>query len=337
MRYLLIMNPGSRSGKSQENFAKIFSLFDQEKSVYDYKITRSLEEAYRLSQEGNRSGYDVIVAVGGDGTINQVLNGFYHDQGQRISKAKMGVIYTGTSPDFCQSYGIPLDLKSAVEVIIKQQTRKIPIGRIVLAESLRKEFDGQVVTDSARFITRYFACCANIGLGAALARRANGGIRGIFGDSLGTFLALVRTLLSYQPEDFVVCCDGREEKITGVYNISIGKTFYIASGIKVKNQLQVEDDRFYRLVVRNLKIKDWPRIIIKIYSGREIKNDQIISLDYLRTIDVLGNSRNPEVEFDGDPAGFLPCRISMAREGLEIICQGKDENYGRGIDSSTQK
>lgn len=332
MKYLFIMNPGSRSGGSRGRFQEITGILDAAKITYDVQVTQSLEEAYQMSLAGNRAGYEVIVAVGGDGTINRVLNGFYGPDGKRLSQAKMGVVYTGTSPDFCKSYGIPVCIREAVHTVLENKTKKIQVGRMVCATACREEWDGKSVGDGEvgdGFITRYFACCANIGLGAAMARRANSGIRGILGDRLGTFIALLGTLLSYQPEDFILCRDGKPDRVTKVYNISVGRIFYIASGIKVRHDLIAGDGRFYRLIVRDLTLKDLPGVIRKVYSGAKIRNQEKISLDYLKTIEVFGNSRNPEIEFDGDPAGFLPCRISMACDELDVIYREKDETQER--------
>ncbi len=328
MKYLLIMNPGSRSGKSGENFKKIFDMFDKESVDYQYRITKSLDEAYKFSVDGNLSGYDVIVAVGGDGTINRVLNGFYDSSGRRLSGARFGVIYTGTSPDFCRSYGIPLDIESAVKALFENKTKTVSVGRIVFAKAFSEKYHGKPVNDVSDFEVRYFACCSNIGLGAALARRANSGIRGVLGDTLGTFISLIRTLMSYTPTDFTVCFDGKPERIQKVFNISIGKTFYIASGIKVKNDLKCGDQRFYSLTVKNMKIKDLPGVIKKVYGGDRIVSDGIISLDYIDSVEIYGNSQNPEIEFDGDPGGFLPCSISTSEGALEVICSIQNERPG---------
>lgn len=331
MKYFFIMNPGSKSGKSRRNFERIFRFLDANKIDYDYKITESLHDAYEFSLLGNKLGkYDVIVAVGGDGTINQVLNGFYDEEGSRLSSSRMGVVYTGTSPDFCKSYGIPIGIESALKVIQEANTRSIQVGKIILSQCFNKEYDDKPVDDGPGFKTRYFACCANIGLGAALARRANSGIRGIVGDKLGTFLSLIRTLVTFKPQNFTVVCDGEPVRIEKVHNISIGKTFYIASGIKVKNQLVHGDNSFYSLNVKNIAVKNWIEVIDKIYSGRQIENDDMVSLSYHKTIEIYGNSKNPQVEFDGDPAGFLPCSICMAKDELGLIYNGDfgKEEYG---------
>ena len=330
-RYLLIMNPGSRSGKSRKSFDRILEELDAENIDYDFRITSSLDDAFRFSREGNIAGYDVIIAVGGDGTINKVLNGFFDNRGKRLSGARMGVIYTGTSPDFCKSYGIPVDIAAAVKVILENKVSSIQIGKITLARTLHDRYDGRTVDDGDEFAVRYFACCANIGLGAELAERANSGIRKILGDHMGTFAALVRTLASYRPGGFQVCKDGSSEMVKNVHSISVGRTFYIASGIKVRNKLQRDDGHFYCMTVKNMRKLDWPRVLKTIYSGKEITNDDIVSIEYLRNIDIYGNSRCPSVEFDGDPAGFLPCRICMAEDRLDLICGDIDINPGHEL------
>lgn len=325
MRYFFILNPGSKAGSSRRRFDKILGTLDKASIEYDYKITASLKDAYYFSKSANKEGYDVIAAVGGDGTINRVLCGFYKNDGTRISNAKMGVIYTGTSPDFCKSYGIPIDIEEALNVLIENNSQRIQIGRIVLARTFMKEYDGRPVDYGPGFETRYFACCANIGLGAALARMANSGVRGVFGDRTGTFLALVKTLLSYKPCDFWVMTGEKRESLRRVHNMSIGRTFYIASGIKVRNDIKQGDGRFFRFVVKNMRFRDCFGVLGKIYSGNQIHNDGVLCLDYINKIEVLGNSITPEVEFDGDPGGFLPCTIEIAAEGLDIICNTRSK------------
>ena len=286
MPYFLIMNPGSKGGQSKKRFELIFKLLNENNIKYDFEYTKCLDDAYRLSRKANQNGYDVIVAVGGDGTINRVIKGFYDQNGKRLSKAKLGIIYTGTSPDFCKSYHIPLDTKRAIKAVVSGKSKEIGIGRI--------ESGGKA---------RFFACCANIGLGAMLANNANNGIRKILGDFFGTFISLIKTLINYKPID--VCMNGKEYK--KVYNISVGKTFYVASGIKIKNELRLDDDRFYILTIQN-NIFDF---MWRMYSGKPLH------LEYAKEINISGIGK---LEFDGDEGGELPCLITSV-ERLEVFCE----------------
>ncbi len=319
MNYFFIMNPGSHGGKSRKSFNRIFNLLDKDSINYKYVITNKLEDAYTFSVDANKAGYDIIVAVGGDGTINNVLNGFYDLNGKLISNACMGVVYTGTSPDFCKSYNIPTNLNRAVKTLLTGRKRNTVIGRIVLSGVYNKNLNNLSVEHNKHPIIKYFGCCVNIGLGASLARMANSGIRKYLGDFLGTLISLIKTIFNYSADEFITFVDGKKKVITKLYNLSIGRTKYIASGIKVKSNLTDKNRRFYYMVARKLNILNLPGLIRKVYSGKSFRSTDVLYLNYCNTIEVYGNNKNPEVEMDGDPAGFLPCKIEIAVDDLILI------------------
>ncbi len=321
MKYLIIINPGSKGGSSLKRSKKIIEILDKEKINYDVKMTHSLEDAYLFSIEGNKKGYDVIATVGGDGTINRVINGFFDERGNRISKAKFGVIYTGTSPDFCKSYDIPLETEEATKILLKNKSIKIDIGKVEFCKTWEKDLQNKSIKEAKSATTKYFACCMNIGLGPTLARYANSGIRKKVGDFLGTFLSLLKTLSHYKSSTFMVNTDGKLRTYENTYNISIGKTYYIASGIKVKNDLQQGDKYFYVLGIQNVKARNLISVLKKVYSGKIIEEDDAISLNYNKSIEIYGNNESSEVEFDGDPVGFLPCKVEVAKDPLDVICR----------------
>ena len=319
MSLYFIMNPGSRGGKSGKWIKEILELLDTKKIDYAYQETETLHDAYRFSVYANNKDYDTIVAVGGDGTINKVLNGFFDKAGKRLSCAKMGVIHTGTSPDFCKNYGIPTEPISALNTLLEGHSKKVSIGKIVYTKKIDPQLSGRTVDYATDYETAYFGCCVNIGLGAELARRANSGIRKRIGDIPGTFISLIQTLSSYNPSDFTAIRDGATFTIPKVYNISIGISYFVASGIKIQNNLREGENHFYNLILNNMKWSNWPKCLYSIYSGKEIEQKNFISLEYCESIDISGNIKNPEIEFDGDPQGYLPCRIQMASDKLDLL------------------
>jgi len=329
-KYFLIMNPGSRGGKSKKLFNTIFRYLEKRNIKYDFQITENLENAKQLSLKANKSGYQNIVAVGGDGTINNVINGFFNKDGNRISNAKMGVIYSGTSPDFCKSYHIPYkNIEQIMETLIAGITTTIQIGKISLCKTYQPDYHNKALNESVQnseLITRFFGCCVNIGLGPMLARKSNSGIRKKLGDFGGTFIALIQTLLTYKASDFLIETDGVRQEIKKMFSLSVGKTRYIASGIKVKNDLIEGDNKFYNLIVQKLELKDVARCLRNIYSGNTFKNSNTMTLEYSKQISIYGNNQSPEVEFDGDPQGYLPCQIEMAGNKLELITERNHVN-----------
>lgn len=315
MKYFFVLNPGSRSGKSRKVIDRLMKLLEVSGLNHEHEYTHSLTDAQRLSENANKEGFDVIVAVGGDGTINGVINGFFDAGGKRISEARFGVIYTGTSPDFCKSYNLPLHLDEAFSRLLNMKVIKIPIGRIVFPAFERDpDKDGEPKKE-----VKYFACCANIGLGAALARRANGGVRKILGDGMGTFMSLIVTLARYKANTFTRTIDGIEEPVGRMYNTSVGLTPFIASGIKVFLDKELNGNSFYCMTVKGLKWYNVVPLLRKVYSGKVFANTDYLTVRTCRIVEFHENGRNPEVEFDGDPGGFLPCRIDIASDPLDLI------------------
>lgn len=320
MKYFLIMNPRSNGGKSQKKFDRIFTLLKKAKANYDYTFVYTLEEAYLKSVEANKENIDIIVAIGGDGTINNVINGFYDKLGNRVSSSIFAVIYTGTSPDFCKSYDIPTQLDKAIAVLLNAKTIQIPIGKLQYSPSRPKNEYQQIEEGSVETQIQYFACCANIGIGASVARRANGGLRKYFGDFGGTFLSLIISIVKYKANDFTISMDGKKVVIQKLFNLSVGITKYIASGIQVQNTLCDREANFYCLETKGLRFANLPNTLKQIYSGKAIKSTETLSLSYLSHLEIDYNSVNPEVEIDGDPIGFLPCKIEPANHKLDLVC-----------------
>ncbi|HBW38503.1 hypothetical protein [Desulfosporosinus sp. BICA1-9] len=89
----------------------------------------------------------------------------------------------------------------------------------------------------------------------------------------------------------------------------------------MKNELTLRDPRFYTLTIKNIGLANWVGVIRSLYSGKGFANNNTRSLEYTQQIKVYGSSRNNELEFDGDPKGFLPCVIEPAQDPLDVISQ----------------
>jgi diacylglycerol kinase family enzyme len=316
MRHYVIANPLARNGRACQQLEQLRKELQRQNVRHEFALCPDLENACELSRKANLTGVDAITAVGGDGTINRVLNGFYDDSGHRLSRACMGAVHLGTSPDFCRSYGVPTEIGRAVAALKAGRVRPISVGRVLF------EGTGQHAA--------YFACCANIGFGASLARLANGGVRQRLGDRLGTFVSLLRVLRQYRPQKIEAELDGHARVLSGVYNVAIGKTFYVASGLKVRNELSSADSRFYVLCLQNLSWRTIPGVLRRLYGGRPMRSDSCLTFEYARRIRLAPLEGPAEVEFDGDPAGRCPCQIETAAEPLDLIGNALSHPMGEG-------
>jgi diacylglycerol kinase (ATP) len=307
MKCQLILNPKSDSGKAAGRFERIFALLQQAGVEYHCAFAQTYDSMREASIKANETAYDAVVAVGGDGTINAVMNGFFNEDGTSRSDKRMGVIYTGTSPDFCMSYGVPLDLAKAVDAISIGNTRNIRVGRIEL----------RVSPESAATTTKYFSCCASIGIGAMVAGKANRS-RKYLGDTGGTLVAILSSLATYRAREMRLNIPSGELIFPKVTNIFVGRTKYIASGLKVNNEIGDDDDRFYILCIHDLGLLRLPGLLKQLYTGNTTSSP-VMEVMNSTGIKISSGKDIIPVEFDGDPAGFTPCSIRAAHSPLRLI------------------
>ena len=303
-RYFLVLNPSSRSFQARHSWPLLFETLEARGVDYDFALTRGDGDATRLARQAARDGFEVVVAVGGDGTINEVVNGLF-DPESRTAPAAFGVIYTGTSPDFCGYHGIPLETVAAIDLLLNGLPRPVDLCRIIHRHA-----------NEETTVHRIFSCCANFGLGAAVARGANSGLRKRWGDGLGTLLALLQALASYRPPDLRVRIDGRETVFPGLFNLFVGKSPLVASGIKLNLEIAPDDGKIYALPLFGISRARLFAILPSIYTGTITRRFPPV---FARRVEIPDQGEAREVEYDGDPRGRLPARIEVLPRALGLI------------------
>ncbi len=303
-KFFLLMNPSARSFESGKDWIKIFEILRARNVGFDFGLTEKGVDSGFIVQNAIRSGFDTIVAVGGDVTINETINCLFGPDEDR-ARATMGVIYTGTSPDFCRYHKIPLNTEVAINLLLSGQKTKVDVCRIHHYE-----------TPNSKPVSRIFSCSSNFGLGAAVARGANSGLRKRWGDSLGTFLSLVSAIYAYRPSVFRLKIAGKEICFHDVFNIFIGKNPIVASGIKLKMDISHDDGRLYILPLHGISRTRVLGYLPHAYTGSIAKWFPPI---FASEVEILRGDENLEVEYDGDPRGFLPAKIKVLPKALELV------------------
>ncbi len=283
MRFLVLINPSSHGGRAARQSRTLATMMPDAKFV----LLNNIEEASTLAKTA--VGYETIVACGGDGTINAVADGVMSNPDTFL---KFGVIYMGTSPDFCRFHGIPTETDDAVRLLQSPNVREIPV----------LQADGHC-----------FFCSCNLGMGADVASLANR-IRPYLGDKLGTFLALLRCLIA--PKRMSLCING--EQINQCNHLLLTRMPYIASGMKISIP-ELKDDEYTLWFVRNLSFYGWLKLLPQIYSGKSCGELRICKGQVS-----ISSDMPVKVEFDGDPHGDLPVTFNMANRKLRLIAPSKE-------------
>src|SRR5438309_382551 len=125
---LFIVNPSSGAGKAGREWAAVETWLPTSGLPYEVAFTTRPVEATEIAQAAVRESRPVVVAVGGDGTLNEVVNGFFHNGAPIPTTSKLGMLPLGTGGDFRRTLRIPLDPKEAVQVITTGTPRRLDAG-----------------------------------------------------------------------------------------------------------------------------------------------------------------------------------------------------------------
>lgn len=280
---VLVMNPSSKNGKGKKNW----KYYDEFEKV----VTKSREDALKTVMKSDKT---IIVAVGGDGTINQCVNGIMKSSEGKV----LGVLYSGTSPDFCKFQGIPYNPKDAVKTLKNNKIHKVDVCKITTKKGEES----------------YFSSSCNIGLGAKVARTANK-IRKFFGDFCGTLIAVIYSLLTAKTFEVSIRI-GNEKKFFGdLYHLFIVKNNYIASGLKLGIDCKADDGKIYVVPIFKENLFSIIKKVIRLYKGNF--SDKIIL--ECKTLFVETKPKQ-YLEFDGDNYALTtPVTIDCLRRALRVI------------------
>lgn len=126
MKTILILNPKAANGKAVDEFPQIFDFLKSENISYDFKYTKSRGHAEKLAKEAVEAGYEKIIVVGGDGTLNETVNGMMKANGSAV----LGILPIGTCNDFIKSIGVPHDLDDALKIALNGSVKAFDVGQV---------------------------------------------------------------------------------------------------------------------------------------------------------------------------------------------------------------
>lgn len=255
---------------------------------YNEIITKSDQHAIKSAIT---SEAETIVAVGGDGTINFAINGIMNSK----KKKTLGVLYSGTSPDFCKFHKIPIKPKEALNVLKRDKRELIDVMKITYVK---------------HNITAYFASSCNIGLGAQMADIANK-IRKFFGDFLGTLIAGFVAIGSAKSFEVLINLDGEQFEFNNVYHIIVLKNNFIASGLHLNIEAKPDDGRICIVVIKKPLLKS----LLGLYKGK-IPKRAFLKYGKKVCVEVIPYKKT---EFDGDSHLETPVIIECLEKALELI------------------
>lgn len=221
----VIVNPAADRGQARQSAGRILALLAEAELDFDVEHTNFPGEAIGVARTAAQAGYETVVALGGDGTSQEVLNGLM--QARRGGPAgTLGVLPVGSGNDFAYGVGIPLDVETAVKHLAAGQTRVIDVG-LVHVDGVRNRYFGNGVG---------IGFDAQVGLESTRVKRLHGFAM--------YFWAVLRTLVLRYQVPILTIDDGQRVRVQPALLISICNGRRYGGGFLLAPEAQVDDGLF---------------------------------------------------------------------------------------------
>lgn len=305
-RTVVVVNPKSQGGKLGTRWTEVAETLGRA-FPFDEVMTKGVGDATRLTREALQAGAERIVAIGGDGTVNEVMNGFFVDGAPIAPEASLALIPFGTGGDFRRSLGVPLDIAAAAAVIAKGHRRKIDVGKLTY-----------VATDGAPAV-RMFANIASFGVSGVVDRMVNQSGKKL-GGKLSFMIASVRATWSYVNQRVQLTFDGKDRVETTINTVAVANGKYFGGGMMIAPAAELDDGTFEVVSVGDLGMGEVLAMSRKVYSGSHLSMAKV-SVRRARVVEAEGIDPGAviELDVDGENPGRLPARFEVVPGAVWVI------------------
>lgn len=258
------------------------------------------KHAIELAREAVQNGCDYLVAVGGDGTLNEVINGVLQSNTPAHEYPAIGLLPYGSANDFARTAGVRKSTKELFKLIQSNSIQKIDLGKIVLQRS------GE---------TRYFINIAGVGLGPEVARSIEGS-SSVLGPGFNYFKHIINGFLCYTKKE--VSCTSSSWKWKGkLLQMAVANGRYFGKAICIAPDAQLADGQFQVSIFGDLSIWDYLKNLGKLKKGVRINHPEV---SYHQAPEVHIESQDAcGIEADGEYVGLAPAIISVLPEAVSFI------------------
>jgi YegS/Rv2252/BmrU family lipid kinase len=261
-RFVFVVNPRSAAGATLRRFERVRQRFTErlakQGGVVDVKLTERPRHATELARDAVKSGADVVIAVGGDGTNNEVVNGFFDDDGARIDgKAAFAVVTSGTGGDFRRAFGWTTEPLDDLERLARMSRRRIDVGRL------------RCVDEGGQPVLRHFVNISSFGMSGVVVDVVNRSSKKL-GAKLSFMLGSLQTMATYQPQPVEIAIDDGPAAVSDVTLCALANGQYFGGGMWVAPGSVPDDGAFDAVIVKGVGLGFWLQHGLKVYTGKHL-------------------------------------------------------------------
>jgi YegS/Rv2252/BmrU family lipid kinase len=269
----------------------------------EYRVfeTTGPGEATRAAREALEGEERFVVAVGGDGTVHEVVNGMLRDDAAIRKDAVLGVIAAGSGCDFVRTFGLPGDVEQAASHLAGERVMPLDIGKVTYTDHGGVE------------VSRYFPNIAEVGLGGSVVARAVRLPR--FLGRSRYFFGFWLTLPGFKRTPVRVVAGAKKEFEGPAHNVVVANCQFYGGGMKISPRSWPTDGALDTLVFNGPK-SDSFTLLPKVYRGDHLPHKNIVEF---RSRAVRVEAKRPlQIEADGELLGQTPASFDVIWQALKL-------------------
>ena len=301
--WIAIVNMAAGGGKTKTDWPIIAQILQREGIRYEPFFTDRRLHASIIARNKIKEGYSKIIVVGGDGTMNEVINGVFAQKRIHTTEVMLGMISVGTGNDWAKTFNIPSDYEGAVRTI-KEQRTFIQDAGLVNYRKNGKEWN------------RYFINIAGMGFGARVVERTNRmKDKGKSGPFL-YFYNIFYSLLKYRSKKAVIEIDGASYN-RRIFSLNVGIGKYNGGGM-IQVPHAVADDGLYSItLIKKIGKLNVLANMKKLYDGNIVHHSKVET--YMAKTVQIGGPSLIKLETDGETLGHGPISFEIIPKSIRII------------------
>ncbi|MCP5464359.1 MAG: diacylglycerol kinase family lipid kinase [Deltaproteobacteria bacterium] len=305
-RTFLIANPTAGHGQLKRQWkSRIQPFLKKELAHFDFEFTKNKAHATELTQQALQNGYNLIVAMGGDGTINEVINGFFEKGKNTHPEACLGILPFGSGGDFIRSLKFERDYQKAAHHLQGKKTKAIDVGWIKFKD--RKQAD------------RYFVNIANVGLVAEIMSKVNSKYKRL--PALARYLSgSFQGFFSHHNQDVRLHLAGKGAMETKLTNLIIANGSYFGRGMHPAPNARLDDGLFEIILLKDMSFLKLCLHFPEIYARKKVASASFLDHHESASIQIesLGEKDALRYEMDGEVYGHGDAQITLLKQKLKI-------------------
>lgn len=301
---LFIINPRAGNGEAGRRIPEIKLLAKKFFTDYQLLVTDGPGRATEYARQALEAGVRQVVCVGGDGTLNEVVNGLLALPMEKAKRPQLGFLPLGTASDLAKSLGLTTNIENNLRDIASMKGRWVDVGRATFAGPDRQT------------VSRYFINVLSFAMGGEVAGRVNRASKAKGG--LLTYLwATLTALLTFKKPLVRLQLDGRGDRPMVCWHVAIANGQYHGGGMRIAPDAKVDDGRLQVTVVGDLSLPAVLLNLSRLYNGEIYAVDQVSRFSARK----IGASSQETVliDLDGEQVGSLPLQAEILPLALWMI------------------